>query len=525
MPFRLLTTALFIALSIQACSSSDSGDDNSSDDDSESRAGFPSNLSISSPTSVRLSGTLVLGKTGEKPATETLSEINTVLDNPAALSTTLNMHEFYTPAGDAQECYGPTLDYADHPDSADGTEDGQLPGGDLGIWKETVSSNEACAAAQLNAQLAALARQTGLSLAVLAAMKAGYDSSGSADISNYLPSDVTLTAHTFSFDETNNLSSYRVELTYDINSDGPKETIEIDMLHAQDSSNDNDYEGLLTIRADNFINGGNCGPGNNDISQYTSVHYVQNSENDLRVQARSARFCGFDSASIGGHNAFNEIAPATNNLITGNILDPDANWAGNFRIFTAAFDPTADSNGELAGQYSFTWQAGNMDSHSRVLDIGLSAGQGGESWFGFGDKVQDVTTANEFGIIRGMICNWAGPKTLPTQVQPYAQRQHLTLDTSTSLYIPSNSAASDITYAPTNSCIYDGATGSAIFWYDRNLNNTQDEASTDLLVGTGYENAGTGLEFDLLEVGNGRTDIWDTIINDRNFQLPDYPGN
>ncbi|MCP4089996.1 MAG: hypothetical protein GY746_09405 [Gammaproteobacteria bacterium] len=517
---RLLTATIISICVLQACS--DAGSKNDSNNTAQDQAGFPSLLSVNSPTSLSSTSARPRSRGGQaaRSASATLTDIAAILSTPSALSTTIDMQNFYLSASDAQECYGPVLDFEDHPDSSGGLDDGQLPSGDLGIWKETVASGEACAAAQLNSQLTAIEQQTSLSLAVLAAMKSAYDSSGSADISSYLPAGVTWVSHTFAFDSVTNVTEYAVELGYDTNGDGTDEAIEIELLHAQDSSDDEIYEGLLTIRAADTFTGGNCGSGLNDISRYTSVHYIQNSANDLRLQARSGNFCGTNSTSVASHDAFSEAVSAIDTRVTGDMLNPAKSWADDFRVFTAEYDPTPDTSGELEGRYTLTWQAGSGDSHSRILDVGLGAGSGGESWFGFGNRVQVVNTVNEFGVIEGMICNWAGPKTTPMIIQDFAQRQHMTLDTSLSLYIPSNAGASDITYAPTQNCMYDG---SGTFLYDRNLNSTLDEPSTDLLVGVGYGTAGTGLEFDLMDVGTGRTDIWDTITTDRNFTLPAYP--
>ena len=54
--------------------------------------------------------------------------------------------------------------------------------------------------------------------------------------------------------------------------------------------------------------------------------------------------------------------------ITGNVVSPAANWSDNYQQFTAEFDPET-----LGGHYSYVWQAGRMDSHSRILNIGLEA--------------------------------------------------------------------------------------------------------------------------------------------------------
>jgi hypothetical protein len=46
------------------------------------------------------------------------------------------------------------------------------------------------------------------------------------------------------------------------------------------------------------------------------------------------------------------------------------------------FDPD-----DLGGHYSMVWPAGPLDSHSRILNVGLEAKTAGESYFDFGDPV------------------------------------------------------------------------------------------------------------------------------------------
>jgi hypothetical protein len=494
----------------------------------EQSASFPESLAVSSPlahlerstaadaqTPEDAQRSLVLATAQTRSLISDQADIEAVLADATQLATLLDMNAFFSIAGRA-DCYGPALDYSGHPDASGGPDSGQLPTGDLGIWQETQDDEdadgvaEACAAAQLNARMEGMEPRNKAALMVLAAVYAQHEDDGTTDISAHLPSGVT--ASNDSLTVSGDISQIQIELNYDHDTSGTDESIELTMLHYQSSSDAFDNEGLLNVSVEDTFNGGNCGPGENDILRYNSVHYVQSSANAIALQVREANACA------AGASAFAEPVEAVNTGVTGQVLDPDAGWSDNFSVFTAEFDPTPDSTGELEGRFTFAWQAGNGDSHSRILNVGLSAGVGGESWFGFGDRVQEVTAVDEFGVIQGMICNWAGPGS-DHSPQDYAQRQHLSLDTTVGFYVPSNSGASDITYAPTNSCLYDD---SGSFDYDRDLNGTLD-GSDEVAVGEGYAGASLGLDFDLMDVGDGRTDIWDTILNDRNFRLPAYP--
>ena len=496
--------------------------------------GFPMKLAVSSP----LAGLEVQSDTQAPQKVRHVLDIetlvNTVLASPSSLSSYLDMADFFRTAQNAQDCYGPTLDYEEHPDGTAGNS-GQLPSGDLGIWRETMPDEnddgveEACAAAQLNAQMDAVESRSTMALAVLAAMKANYDATGDADISADLPIGMDSSGVDFLVEEIDGgtLSSYYITLLADYNDDGVDEEVSITLVHEQDDSSDHLYEGLLTLEIKDSFNGGNCGAGENDVTRYTSVHYVKNAETDLRLQSREAQFCGNAEGDSVAHGAFSESVQGQSVYITGFVLSPLADWSDNFSVYTAAYDPTA-VDGELEGRYTYTWQAGNFDSHARILDVGLSAGVAGESWFGYGDRVQDVAAVNEFGIIGGFICNWAGPNGDHT-LMDYAQRQHLTLDTTAGIYtVNDNGSSSNITFAPTNSCEYDGA-GS--FIYDRDVDGDLFNETTDTVI----VDDSAILFLDLLAVDypgdftgdvdatNDIPDIWEVITNARGFSLPAYP--
>ena len=73
----------------------------------------------------------------------------------------------------------------------------------------------------------------------------------------------------------------------------------------------------------------------------------------------------------------------------------------------------------------------------------------------------------------------------------------------------------DIHYAPTLDCLNDGSTS---FWYDRNLNSTNDETTSDLVV--------TTRDLDLMEPADRDGDMVETIpeaIANRGHTLPTAP--
>lgn len=490
-------------------------------------AGFPSKLSVASPLSVTATNQLTKGSpaTAQKSFSEAQADVAAILEDPSVLASSLDARNFFSVANNAQDCYGPNIDYQDHPDATDSNDDGQLPGGDLGIWVVTMPDtdadgvSEACAAAQLNARMGGLEPRVTSSLMLMAAVKAQFDEDGTTDISAHLPTGASIDSLAFDYDEDSSTLTASMTLNFDHDDNGSDEAIVVNLVHYQDDTNENSNEGLLTIQVEDTFNGGNCGVGENDITRYSSIHYRQSSSEAMILQAREANYCGTSVTDVEAHAAFGEAISAGVESVSGSHLDPSSDWADNFTVFTAEFDPSPDSEGELEGRFSMAWQAGNFDSHSRILNVGLSIGEGGESYFGFGDRVQTVAVANEFGIIRGLICNWAGPNADHTP-QDYAQRQHLSLNSTAGVYEPSNDAASNITYAPTNSCTYDG-TGT--FDYDRDLDGVLDGSDT-VAVGEDYADLDLGLDLDLMDVGDGRSDIWDTITNDRNYRLPAYPG-
>ncbi len=459
---------------------------------------FPTSLTIASPLDV--SATANKGGSASFIPTymKLADEIKSVLSGATAVTAVFDPSQLLIQSVNAP-CYGPALDYTDHPGAVT-PNSGQLPTGDLGIWLEVdTATGHACSAAQVNSRMADNQNQATGSLMLLASMISVANSNGIS-----LPTGggtINLTTEmnaasipylsfnnaTISFDSSTNEWGYEADFDFTHPISSTTHHIVIVLNHSPGSISG--YSGDMSYRVNYYQNGGNCGGGLNQVTINGSLAYDRTSSSDVKVQSRIGTFCG--------HN--------TNGLVD-NIVDPTASWADNFSIFTANFDAN-----NLSGNYAYAWQAGNMDSHTRVLNIGINDHEplDGEAYFGYGDRVQDDADGS-IGI-EGLFCNWAGPGN--KSIQPYAQRQFVRFNSSTGLF-EQPVGGSDILYAPTEDCSYDG-TGT--FWYDRNLDSVANEGSADLEVNPP----------DLLEAFDGSdADSVPTVeeaIANRGYTLPTAP--
>lgn len=484
--------------------------------------GFPSSLAVASPTdqssltSASLNAAQTAPITRSASYSQAISRIDTLLAGTTAIRDTFTPELFYSQNTDAS-CYGPQLYYADHPDGPDASPMGMdsnpsLPTGDLGIWTETEgNTTEACIAAQLNARMQGVRDRSFIALMSVASMIRAYVDDGgtwpddlsagsSLEVSTQMNAigitNTTFNTATINLNADGNVWLYNLDFTYTRSS--VDYNIVIQLTHSTANS-ETDYEGLLTYRADDtFDPPGNC--SSTDVTNNGSLHYIRVSETELRLQSRGAQLCNH-----GANGLTASLSTLSSSSFTGNVLNPAASWGNNFHIFTADFNPNT-----LLGLYSYVWQAGALDTHSRIFNLGLETETIGEGYFGYGDKVTSTD-----GSIKGFICNWAGPNNDHT-LQEYAQRQNITLNTTSGVYEPSNAAASDITYAPTNACTYDG---SGSFVYDRDLDgdDLSDESSLTVNVG-----ASEVLTLDLMEPSGSEADI-EAHISARGYTLPTYP--
>lgn len=512
-------------------------------------AAFPGNVAVASPTSVSpqslaLQATAVQWVQPSALSDEVVDDysvttqtIEALLEGLVDVNDEVDMSLLFEFNDDAS-CYGPSIAFNNHPDApADAGEsvrNGELPTGDLGLWSETEGEgDEACAAAQMNERMRGVSARHRMAMMTLAGLVVAYESEGeqnwpddfeagdSSDLTQAM-NDLLITGTEFSEASISrsadgNQWTYSMAFTYQLL--GVGHDVVLNLVHAP-ADTDDAYEGLLTLRINDEFEGGNC--ETEQVTLNASLHYIQAASDDVVLQYREGMFCG--------HNIDAAQAPVTSDALSGNAIaiSPtetfSETWGNNFIVFTADLDPST-----MAGRFSYAWQAGYNDSHARILNLGLASGTSGEAYFGFGNRLQ---TENFDGGVKGFICNWAGPGN-DHSLQPYVQRQHITLNTSTGVFTPTNHGedndSSSIVYAPTNSCLYDqtdegGFVFGEVFEYDRNMDLFLDDNDLVDVVET-VTDAEQQLAFGLQGIpgSSSATTIWQYINEERGFTLPAYP--
>ena len=483
---------------------------------STTTASFPSGLAVASPTarstsSARMQAAAVSASSSQYAwATKKIADL---LNGSAAAKDLFDANLLTQASGNAT-CYGPTMAYVGHPGGSPSS--GQLPSGDLGIWKESEPlSGVVCAAAELNQQLNGVSSHTSMGLVGLASMvsvaKAGSltipSAGASLDVLAAMNAagipNVTFTTATLGLSSDGKTWSYALALNYTQMS--KVRAIALNLSHVPGAS-DNEYKGMLTYRVDSDAMGGNCGMMT-DATLNGTLYYNRTSATSLLVNAREGGYC---NKGVTGATIADSGVDASGTYL---FLDPAAlydgmtktnGWANSFSTFSGKFNPSTQE-----GDYVYAWQAGKGDSNSRTFQIHINADAvTGEAYFGFGDAISISD-----GSIKGMICNWAGPGNSHTTLD-YAQRQSIAFDGSKFVV---GSSGSDITYAPTTSCAYEGTP--AGFYYDRDQNNSADSSDKVLVYSSMLAPSG---EFDLdLMKKSGATSI-QTAITARGFTLPPF---
>lgn len=524
-------------LSLQGCggsSSSSASDttDNTSQTQTRDLTGFPQSLMVSSPTEVDTADTL----TRSMPRAVSYhgyatQRIDSLLAGDTPLRDVFQVENFYKQAANAT-CFGPELKYANHPDGSSAS--GSLPTGDLGLWTEkNGTTNEACSAAQLNSQMKGVRSRNFAGLSVLASLiDALYDKGESLPVDGETKT-LTTEMNAKSIPNTNftlaTLSRSGTQYTYVVNMTytgkrGDDATpqdydISVTLTHAPDSSGT--YSGNMSYQIQDKYQGGTCSSLHAtpffQIARKGSLTYEKKAGNEFLLDAREAQYCS-DTIDSTAHTAANQLS-ATSSYSSST----PSGWSDNFSWFKAAFDQT-----DLSGEYAYAWQAGPNDSHSRVLNVGLnpssvsdetgSINADGEAWYGYGGTL--TNSATTIGQINGFICNWAGPGSSNTLVEK-AQRQFISKG-STGLY-ETVTGGSNLTYAPTNSCLYSGST----FQYDRDLSGVLD--SSDIVKVVTGSPGSTELQYQLFPyTGLYFTDTTtypdiESIIAARGYSLPSAP--
>ena len=501
--FPLVFTLLF-----NACDKDDARVDTSK--------AFPENLAIASPLHfVQNTASLTKSTSYVSHYEFSTSQIEDALGG-AAVTDLVDARFLYSNDINA-DCYGPALTCENHPDDSSATSC-SFPSGDLGLWLELNDDGNACAAAQLNAKMSAMEDTFANAMLIAATLisvadnaeklpEAGESSDIASELAAVAPDldgdgsdDVSWDVVTIGQSESDTWS-YVLEFTYTDPMSSKSYPTKIVFDHNASESSD-EYSGLLwfSVSGDSTdFHGVNC--PDTERTRNGTLEYTASGDGNMRLQARLGTLCGAD---VDGRNT-SGILDETNTYSSTNANG----WSENFGIFSADFDATT-----LDGSYVYAWQAGPNDSHSRVFNIGVNYDSAdndhdAEAYFGFSSALKDDSDGDGVLGVEGFICNWAGPGQNQTHVTTHAQRQFVAYNSSTGLFDVS-SGGSNIAYAPTNSCSYDG---SGSFVFDTDADGDLSDEAGGAVASDLYTSPSTCTD----------TDIFDVITNCRNFTLPVAP--
>ncbi len=459
---------------------------------------FPLDLAASPPTRQSAKSSFTAGPSTPLSYQAATARISALLSGSSTPVAVFDPSAFLLESNDAG-CFGPTLKFTSHPDGSGSAASGTLPSGDLGIWLQTdTTTGDACAAAQLNARQDGVSMRANMALSGLAglvrqayASGKGLPTAGSAVDLTAEMNAVGIPSTTFSqaalqLDGASTVWTMLLNFSY-TDSSGASHTIAAKLEHTPGGSK-TVYSGLLTWSVTQTFNGGNCGSGANPVTRVGTLKYGRSSATAMTTSMRQGQYCGTGTYSTLGTFDADQQLKATG-------------FSDNFSRFGASYDPVS-----LKGKYISVWQAGAGDGNSRILQLGLNGigtTNDGESYFGYGDPI-----ASTSGAIMGFNCAWAAPKpSSPVGLhKEYAQRQFINYNSSTGKW-ETPTAGANIRYAPTDACTY---SGSSSFWYDRNLNGSNDETAADLTVTTP----------DLMGLGSSAT-IADAITA-RGYSIPAF---
>lgn len=436
---------------------------------SSSSATFPSGLAVSSPTAASATSASSLTKMSRVfPASDAkysdkVAALTKLLDatkiEDCAFTLDLNAGSAGSPS-----CYGPSLDYQNHPDGSPTS--ANFPGGDLGIWTEnqtTGSVTEACAAAQLNYKVNSISAQVDTAIfaaaAVTCVMKVNGTSAPAAvgdtvdvttamkDAFNSIGVSLILSAVTV----TRSADTSDGNKVYITSIEGSSElkTLKVRLKHIPTTSNNSTYKGKLsyTIANADGTKPGNCGGGSaTGQTDAVSISYEKTSETALNYQLNSGNFCGNDADPYVSSTNFTVDPTKKHTTVSGG-----KGWANNFNIAVFNTNPS-----DSTGNYQFAWQAGANDNNTRAFNASLTSTSGvvgGCAYYGYGKDISEGVAA---AAIDRMICAWTGPGGGNHTGVTKAQRQCITLNSSTGVFT-SDASQLAITYSPNISCNGDGS--------------------------------------------------------------------
>lgn len=483
MQMRSLTYLMVIAttLSAAACGGGSSGDSTTTTTGTTSTTAVdstgdtvPADLAISSPTSATTASSSLSAKGLSKAAAANFKDkkeaIGALIAGTGECSFTMQM-----PTPTKPNCYGPTLNYCNHPNAtssdadcippvqgqggppSSSADDGQLPQGDLGLWSAS-EGDQACAAAQMNYLVDNVAsmvdNMVNMAAAVACAGEKGKVTlpvaGASTDLKELLAAQVKITGLTFNSaalarltdaSDGNPVYKYSLNMTMQFPGETSGNTGTITLTHIPTKTDKTTYRGKLRATlasatgADN-----NCQKGTQGHLKAIEISYDK-SGSTLKSDMHASPFCGQTASPPTPLDPSDKVSASNTDGWGGN-------WTyGRFNINTSTGD----------GTVAYAWQAGQGDGFSRVFNMTTTANAdksaSGTAYFGFGP---DIATAEGRGTIKGFFCNWAGPgnqksPNSTTTANALAQKQTMSR-TATGTKFTSDASGTFLSFAPTNDC-------------------------------------------------------------------------
>ncbi|MCB0272063.1 MAG: hypothetical protein KDD46_03500 [Bdellovibrionales bacterium] len=457
-----------LALSLLQCSSSNS---------EFSSSIYPAGLSITSPTVGQASNSNnnQLIQLGNFDSTQSFTAKRDALESLASGDSTCTfvfpsfVAPFPTP-----ECYGPKLYYKNHPDGADeAVEMGEtfpyVPSGDVGIWEEN-ENDQACAAAKMNQEIGNVGQKVDASLLFIAGISCLIETDGDLELPE-AGDDLDLTETLASAIEENNpnitidsatlerlsdasdgfaVYQYNIEAT-----DTSGREFMIYLTHHPVNDDGSNYQGKLWSSYET----GNPTEFGTANSYAFSLSYERNEQNLLYRMLSTT----YSRATVTGSDMFD----------TSFDVDPTGCAGANCWENFAQTIGNIDTDTGL-GALSYGWQAGTDDADgstklARIFNVYTEEVEDetrGYAFFGFGRGFNKTTGDIGTNSINRFICNWAGPGNSHTGTEDRAQKQTMLFNESTGKF---ESDATNLEYAPKNSCNYDGS-GTFGFTTDSSVN-------------------------------------------------------
>ena len=418
-------------------------------------------------------------------------------------SDNIDLTAFFNNGANAS-CYAPRIAYTNHDDAAAGSGlgNGSLLAGDTGMMEKTDNaSGQPCSAAQLNALIDPVKKRANAALIIAAYMRASASSmpaEGKSDdhttgINTWFqdkklfPQGIKGSVDSATISTSGGTYTYLVVASAS-DASGVKYKLLVKMAYKPSATASAQFTGIATYvtYTSKYADGNDvaCLNGVATVNTPTSwdnakiwnptalsgtagekvqvgtLRFQRSAATNVDLTSREATYC-----LAGGSDKLNEkTEPSANFALTSdNELDQGVDftskangWIQQGRGFTrygASFNP---STGE--GNYKFAWQAGVLDSHSRmfVASVAYNAQSDtriGQAAFGFSgamNQAGDATSAD----LKGMICNWAGPGPAHNPATSF-QYQRITLASDSSTWAIDSATganANKIDYAPVNSC-------------------------------------------------------------------------